>query len=410
MLTRLFQLVTVVAVLQQLSPRAAAFPVSTSLQGLSAEPALLELFKYSRHFGTWATPWDENCTVDPQTGWPTQDDFGVVIDWEPVDSAKMAFSATCNAEPDFSIRDTISVEDPQWDTATRRYTATLATPANCTAPGVSCNLFLSFRNTSGGCSHISLMQNGASAPASPSAPAAFSAIYLAAVENFAHLRMMDWGQTNGNPLEKWSERTPVGWPSYRYGRSVPARGTTTKPTASKTGAPYEVMIDLCNTARVDCWLNVPAMVDEDFITQLAALAKHRLDPKLNLYLEVLICRLAPNIGSYCKYSKNWRPCHQNAIVVLIPKYSSTYSSINLLLVSYFYSIWCHAHPGAQCHTQFVHHDLCNRSKLHLDPVYRTPYTVLERAVEQHVRSDALELQLVQRVGDRRRPAPAQLRE
>ena len=32
-------------------------------------------------------------------------------------------------------------------------------------------------------------------------------------------------------------------------------------------------------------MNVPAMVDEDFITQLAALAKSRLDPELNLYLE-----------------------------------------------------------------------------------------------------------------------------
>ena len=63
---------------------------------MSGEPALIDLFKYSRHFGTWQTPWDENCTVDPATGWPTASDFGVVVDWEPQSkSVQLAFSATC---------------------------------------------------------------------------------------------------------------------------------------------------------------------------------------------------------------------------------------------------------------------------------------------------------------------------
>jgi len=45
------------------------------------------------------------------------------------------------------------------------------------------------------------------------------------------------------------------------------------------------MIDLCNAAHADCWLNIPALVDEDFIRNLALLAKERLAPDLNLYLE-----------------------------------------------------------------------------------------------------------------------------
>jgi hypothetical protein len=48
---------------------ALGFPVATSLNGMSGEPALLDLFKCgARHFGSVNTPWDENCTVDTTTG------------------------------------------------------------------------------------------------------------------------------------------------------------------------------------------------------------------------------------------------------------------------------------------------------------------------------------------------------
>ena len=76
--------------------------------------------------------------------------------------------------------------------------------------------------------------------------------------------MMDWGHTNNNPLTTWSERTPLDWPSYKYGRPLPDRGME----GDHAGAPHEVMIDLCNAANTDCWINIPAMVDEDYIRQV----------------------------------------------------------------------------------------------------------------------------------------------
>lgn len=84
----------------------------------------------------------------PPPRWPNVDDFGVVIDWEPVSSASLPFTAVCNAEPVFSAGRTIEIRDPKWDEGTRTFTASLATPEDCS---VGCNLFLSFYNTSGGC-------------------------------------------------------------------------------------------------------------------------------------------------------------------------------------------------------------------------------------------------------------------
>lgn len=205
-----------------------AFPVSTSLNGIGSEPVLLDLFKGSRKFGSHAAPWDSNCTVSETTGWPTVDDFGVVIDWEPVASARMAFAATCGSEPNFQMSKPLNVTNRFWDESNKIYTATITSPADCNVTGVPCDLFLSFRNTSGGCTNIALMQNGvAPNPPAPSGttaaaaaaavaaggllPTRFSPLYVAAVKNFAHLRMMDWGQTNNNPIARWEERTPVTW-------------------------------------------------------------------------------------------------------------------------------------------------------------------------------------------------------
>ena len=227
-------------------PHTHAFPVSTSLNGIGTEPVLLDLFKSSRKFGSVETPWDSNCSVSETTGWPTADNFGVVIDWEPVANARMAFTATCGSEPIFRMSKPLNVSNPLWDESTKVYTATITSPANCDVAGVPCDLFLFFRNTSGGCNQIALMQNGvAPNPPAPSItttaaaaagllPTRFSPRYLAAVKNFAHLRMMDWGQTNNNPVARWEERTPVAW-SVKTAYSFHGESTFTARDTTRVG-------------------------------------------------------------------------------------------------------------------------------------------------------------------------------
>jgi hypothetical protein len=68
--------------------------------------------------------------------------------------------------------------------------------------------------------------------------------------------MMDWGNTNGNPVANWAERTPVDWPSYTYGRTVPSRGMS---EAGETCGPSFTRFPLI-FARELCQLALPPLV------------------------------------------------------------------------------------------------------------------------------------------------------
>jgi PKD repeat protein len=93
--------------------------------------------------------------------------------------------------------------------------------------------------------------------------------FLDKIRPFKALRFMDWGHTNGNPVEHWEDRSSLTRFTY----------------AGATGVPYEMMVKLANQLKKDVWLCVPHAADSNYVAQMAALFRDQLDPNLTIYLE-----------------------------------------------------------------------------------------------------------------------------
>ena len=97
----------------------------------------------------------------------------------------------------------------------------------------------------------------------------FTTPYLNLLAPFSTLRFMDWASTNGNPVTKWSQRTPPDYASQQQ----------------PNGAAWEYAIQLCNTLGKDMWVNVPVGATDGYVTSLAKLIHKELNPNLNVYVE-----------------------------------------------------------------------------------------------------------------------------
>ena len=75
--------------------------------------------------------------------------------------------------------------------------------------------------------------------------------------------------SGGSTVSNWSDRVPP------TAMSISGTGTV----------PYEDMIELCNEAQKDMWINVPTLATPAFVQDLAQLIDTDLDPNLNVYVE-----------------------------------------------------------------------------------------------------------------------------
>lgn len=96
----------------------------------------------------------------------------------------------------------------------------------------------------------------------------FNPAFLERLRGYATLRFMDWMNTNDGKLVDAAERPHVD--DVRY---------TVK------GVPAEVMADLCNQLKADCWVNVGHTWNDALVDAVAVALRDTLDPKLRLYVE-----------------------------------------------------------------------------------------------------------------------------
>lgn len=96
----------------------------------------------------------------------------------------------------------------------------------------------------------------------------FHPTFLGRMSGVGAVRFMDWGNTNNNPLQHWSERTRMSTPQ-----------------AGPRGVAIEYMIDLANRLGAGAWFCVPHRADDQYVEEFAKLIKAKLDPKHRIYIE-----------------------------------------------------------------------------------------------------------------------------
>jgi len=232
-------------------------PFGVNLEGLAdwmRTPMFVDAFKTSRRFGSPDKPWDGDCKLGPH-GWPAGD-FGVII-FADAPGIGGTYHLVFDGKADVTVTgSTADVKIAHFDG--HRTTADVVVPATST------QLFLSFRNTQG-VTNVRLLRPGYPVDTHQ----IFTNQFLKAIKPYSTVRLMDYLNSNGNPLVHWSDRPTERDAQYTAGR----------------GGPYEPMIALANASGKDLWVNVPDQADDDYVKHMATLFKTELAPGRRVYVE-----------------------------------------------------------------------------------------------------------------------------
>jgi hypothetical protein len=231
-----------------------------SLRDYDRQFMFIDVIKTSRRWGTPQKPFYAKGPIGDD-GWPSGD-FGTVCLTENknVNGIYKLF-ATGRCADITTPGSPAKVENLLYDAQRNRTTADVVVRA---AENKQLTLNLAFRGTDGGLKDLKLLR-----PGYRSDEQIFTTEFLASIKPFDALRFMDYLRTNNSELSKWSDRCRPESPQY---------------TGDK-GGPYEMAIELGNKMDKDVWLNVPLLADDDFITQLGALIRDKLEPGRHAYIE-----------------------------------------------------------------------------------------------------------------------------
>jgi hypothetical protein len=229
-----------------------------SLRDYERQFMFVDAIKTSRAWGTPEKPYDHNGPVGDD-GWPSGD-AGIAAITE-VKNINGVYKFSCTGRCDLSTPGSpAKVENLRYDAANNRTTADVVVKA---AQDKQISLNLAFKNTDGGIKNIKLLR-----PNYLTDESMFTSEFLNSLRPFNAIRFMDYLKTNNSQIVKWDDR---------------CKPTDAQYTAK--GGPYECAIELGNKLNKDIWINVPALADDDFVTQLGALVREKLKPGIHCYVE-----------------------------------------------------------------------------------------------------------------------------
>jgi hypothetical protein len=94
--------------------------------------------------------------------------------------------------------------------------------------------------------------------------------YLTKLNGFGVIRFMEWIRCNGNDrLVNWSDRVTTGHVTQ----------------AGPKGASFEHAVQLSNAVGADCWLTIPHLATDAFVTELARMVRQNLSAQRKVYVE-----------------------------------------------------------------------------------------------------------------------------
>lgn len=232
--------------------------------GVNAKFYFVDLAFNARYeWGTYASPYDGKAPLD-KDGWPLTDAGNYFVEGAPVEPGVYNLEFECNNPTGVTIDRFVTAFTVSNRTVNGNIVrAQLTIPANTT----SREFTIKFGNTNGGVRKVRLLLPGYSLDTD----LIIDPRYINLMAPYSNFRFMDGIKASGNPDKEWSQRT------------LPGQGGQ---ASRKNGVAYEYMIELCNRANKDMWMNVPVRASDDYIRNLAKLLKDKLSPNLIIHLEL----------------------------------------------------------------------------------------------------------------------------
>jgi fibronectin type 3 domain-containing protein len=274
--------------------------------------AFVDVFKQSR---TWQLPnWNTGAATVDAEGWPTEDASTVLLTFTTNHIPMLDFEGTYklvytgNAVVGFQWFDG-SVTNQVYNAATNTSTADVTVTGiglgyinliftkTCrtgpASPSTACPTPTGFTNAR-------LYRPGYATDGS----AVFTTPFLNAMGKVTTIRMMDWTNTNNNYVVNWADRTT---PNTATQQGLPNSwtGPDGNVFTGTGGVALEYQIMLCNAIMADCYINIPVVANDDFVTKMAETIAYGSDgtnPYTSTQTSPVYPPLNPQLRVYLEYA------------------------------------------------------------------------------------------------------------